>query len=49
MSFRVPTIDVSVADLAVRLAKSAACERIKAAIMGESEGNLKDILGLHRG
>lgn len=47
MSFRVPTVDVSVADLAVRLAKSAACEQIKAAIKGESEGNLKDILGLH--
>lgn len=45
MSFRVPIVDVSVADLTVRLAKNAACEQVKAAIKGESKGNLKGILG----
>ncbi|KAI5435872.1 hypothetical protein KIW84_022340 [Lathyrus oleraceus] len=44
-SFRVPTVDVSVVDLTVRLAKNATCEQIKAAIKKESEGNLKGILG----
>lgn len=32
MSFRVPTVDVSVVDLTVRLAKNATYEQIKAAI-----------------
>lgn len=32
MSFRVPTVDVSVVDLTVRLAKEATYEEIKAAI-----------------
>ncbi|KAI5404695.1 hypothetical protein KIW84_051744 [Lathyrus oleraceus] len=45
MSFRVPTVDVSVVDLTVRLAKNATYEQIKAAIKEESEGNLKGILG----
>ncbi|GAB4840562.1 Glyceraldehyde-3-phosphate dehydrogenase gapc2, cytosolic [Ancistrocladus abbreviatus] len=45
MSFRVPTIDVSVVDLTVRLEKSATYEEIKAVIKEESEGNLKGILG----
>ncbi|KZV24852.1 glyceraldehyde-3-phosphate dehydrogenase, cytosolic-like [Dorcoceras hygrometricum] len=45
MSFRVPTVDVSVVDLTVRLAKEATYEQIKAAIKEESEGNLKGILG----
>jgi len=45
MAFRVPTVDVSVVDLTVRLAKPATYEQIKAAIKEESEGNLKGILG----
>ncbi|PON64775.1 Glyceraldehyde/Erythrose phosphate dehydrogenase family, partial [Parasponia andersonii] len=45
MSFRVPTIDVSVVDLTVRLEKAATYEEIKQAIKEESEGKLKGILG----
>ncbi|CAI8588724.1 unnamed protein product [Vicia faba] len=45
MSFRVPTVDVSVVDLTVRLAKNVTYEQIKAAIKEESEGKLKGILG----
>ncbi|XP_050936090.1 glyceraldehyde-3-phosphate dehydrogenase, cytosolic isoform X3 [Cucumis melo] len=45
MAFRVPTVDVSVVDLTVRLEKPASYEDIKAAIKEESEGNLKGILG----
>ncbi|VAI46670.1 unnamed protein product [Triticum turgidum subsp. durum] len=45
MAFRVPTVDVSVVDLTVRLAKPATYDQIKAAIKEESEGNLKGILG----
>ncbi|MDR1522861.1 MAG: type I glyceraldehyde-3-phosphate dehydrogenase [Endomicrobium sp.] len=45
MSFRVPTIDVSVVDLTVNLAKPASYEDIKSVIKSESEGNLKGILG----
>ncbi|KAL2539609.1 Glyceraldehyde-3-phosphate dehydrogenase GAPC1 [Abeliophyllum distichum] len=45
MAFRVPTVDVSVVDLTVRLEKAATYEEIKAAIKEESEGNLKGILG----
>ncbi|KAF5746496.1 hypothetical protein HS088_TW06G00667 [Tripterygium wilfordii] len=45
MSFRVPTVDVSVVDLTVRLEKEATYEEIKAVIKAESEGNLKGILG----
>lgn len=45
MSFRVPTVNVSVVDLTVRLAKNATYEQIKVAIKEESEGNLKGILG----
>ncbi|XP_074375869.1 glyceraldehyde-3-phosphate dehydrogenase, cytosolic-like [Apium graveolens] len=45
MSFRVPTVDVSVVDLTVRLEKKATYDKIKAAIKEESEGNLKGILG----
>ncbi|XP_039068830.1 glyceraldehyde-3-phosphate dehydrogenase 2, cytosolic-like [Hibiscus syriacus] len=45
MSFRVPTVDVSVVDLTVRLEKSASYDEIKAAIKAESEGKLKGILG----
>ncbi|OWM74030.1 glyceraldehyde-3-phosphate dehydrogenase, cytosolic-like [Punica granatum] len=45
MAFRVPTVDVSVVDLTVRLEKSASYDEIKAAIKAESEGSLKGILG----
>jgi len=45
MAFRVPTPDVSVVDLTVRLEKSATYDEIKAAIKEESEGKLKGILG----
>ncbi|THU55561.1 hypothetical protein C4D60_Mb11t07870 [Musa balbisiana] len=45
MAFRVPTVDVSVVDLTVRLEKEATYEEIKAAIKEESEGKLKGILG----
>jgi glyceraldehyde 3-phosphate dehydrogenase len=45
MSFRVPTVDVSVVDLTVRLEKEATYDQIKAAIKEESEGKLKGILG----
>ncbi|KAI5664935.1 hypothetical protein M9H77_24258 [Catharanthus roseus] len=45
MAFRVPTVDVSVVDLTVRLEKEATYDEIKAAIKAESEGNMKGILG----
>lgn len=45
MSFRVPTIDVSVVDLTCRLEKSATYEEIKAAVKAASENELKGILG----
>ncbi|URE08259.1 hypothetical protein MUK42_24360 [Musa troglodytarum] len=45
MAFRVPTVDVSVVDLTVRLEKAATYEEIKAALKAESEGKLKGILG----
>ncbi|PNX74467.1 glyceraldehyde-3-phosphate dehydrogenase cytosolic-like, partial [Trifolium pratense] len=45
MSFRVPTVDVSVVDLTVRLEKGASYDEIKAAIKQASEGELKGILG----
>ncbi|KAK2971361.1 hypothetical protein RJ640_030327 [Escallonia rubra] len=45
MAFRVPTVDVSVVDLTVRLEKAASYADIKAAIKEESEGKLKGILG----
>ncbi|XP_022133962.1 glyceraldehyde-3-phosphate dehydrogenase [Momordica charantia] len=45
MAFRVPTVDVSVVDLTVRLEKKATYDDIKAAIKEESEGKLKGILG----
>jgi len=44
MAFRVPTADVSVVDLTVRLAKPAKYDDIKAAIKKASEGELKGIL-----
>lgn len=45
MAFRVPTADVSVVDLTVRLEKSATYEEIKAALKSASENELKGILG----
>ena len=45
MSFRVPTLDVSVVDLTVNLAKPATCAEICEAIKKASEGELKGILG----
>lgn len=45
MSFRVPTIDVSVVDLTCRLEKGASYEEIKAAVKKASENELKGILG----
>jgi len=45
MSFRVPTVDVSVVDLTCRLDKPATYVEIKAAMKKASEGELKGILG----
>ena len=45
MSFRVPTLDVSVVDLTCTLAKEATYEEICAAMKEASEGELKGILG----
>ncbi|MDR2655778.1 MAG: type I glyceraldehyde-3-phosphate dehydrogenase [Oscillospiraceae bacterium] len=45
MSFRVPTLDVSVVDLTVRLAKPATYKEICAKLKEASEGDLKGILG----
>lgn len=45
MSLRVPTVDVSVVDLTVRLKKSATYEEISEAIKAASNGELKGILG----
>ncbi|MBP3285098.1 MAG: type I glyceraldehyde-3-phosphate dehydrogenase [Clostridia bacterium] len=45
MSFRVPTLDVSVVDLTVNLAKPTTYDEIKAAVKKASENELKGILG----
>lgn len=45
MAFRVPTIDVSVVDLTVRLAKPATYAQIKEVVKKASENELKGILG----
>lgn len=45
MSFRVPTINVSVVDLTCRIEKSATYEDIKAAMKTASETTLKGVLG----
>lgn len=45
MSFRVPTIDVSVVDLTCVLEKSVSYDDIKAAIKKAADGELKGILG----
>ncbi|MCL2406318.1 MAG: type I glyceraldehyde-3-phosphate dehydrogenase [Defluviitaleaceae bacterium] len=44
MSFRVPTINVSVVDLTCKLAKPATYDEIKATIKASAEGELKGIL-----
>jgi len=45
MAFRVPTPDVSVVDLTVRLAKETSYTEICAAMKAASEGELKGVLG----
>lgn len=45
MAFRVPTADVSVVDLTVRLEKETSYEEIKKVFKEASEGSLKGILG----
>lgn len=45
MSFRVPTTNVSVVDLTVRLKSDASYEQICKKMKEESEGNMKGILG----
>nr|UES62894.1 glyceraldehyde-3-phosphate dehydrogenase [Cyathus bulleri] len=45
LSFRVPTLDVSVVDLVVRLEKSASYDDIKKALKEASEGEYKGIIG----
>jgi len=45
MSFRVPTLNVSVVDLTCRLEKATSYEEIKAAMKKSSETDLKGILG----
>jgi len=45
MAFRVPTSDVSVVDLTVKLNKEATYEQICAAMKKASEGELKGVLG----
>ena len=46
MSFRVPTVNVSVVDLTVNLAKETTYDEIVEAIKKASEGELKGILGV---
>ena len=45
MSFRVPTPDVSVVDLTVKLAKPTTYEDIKAVMKKASQGKYKNIIG----
>jgi len=45
MAFRVPTPDVSVVDLTVRIEKGAKMDDIVAAIKAEADGGMKGILG----
>lgn len=45
MSFRVPTLDVSVVDLTCRLEKATTYEEIKAAIKAAADGEMKGVLG----
>jgi glyceraldehyde 3-phosphate dehydrogenase len=45
MSFRVPTVDVSVVDLTVKVAKETSYEEIMAVLKKASENEMKGILG----
>ncbi len=45
MSFRVPTVDVSVVDLTVKLAKETNYDEIKKVMREAAEGDLKGIIG----
>ncbi|CCH59589.1 hypothetical protein TBLA_0B07730 [Henningerozyma blattae CBS 6284] len=45
MAFRVPTVDVSVVDLTVKLEKATTYDEIKKAIKTASEGKMKGVLG----
>jgi len=45
MAFRVPTPDVSVVDLTVRLERAASYDQIKLAMKEASEGDLRGVLG----
>ena len=45
MAFRVPTADVSVVDLTVRLEKPATYDEVKAAMKAASEGSMKNVMG----
>ena len=45
MAFRVPTMDVSVVDLTVKLEKATSYEAIKTAMKSASENEMKGILG----
>jgi len=45
MSFRVPTLDVSVVDLTCRLEKATTYDEIKATVKAAADGELKGILG----
>merc|ERR1712154_137294 len=45
MSFRVPTVDVSVVDLTVRIEKSASYKEVCNAIKQASEGEYKGVMG----
>lgn len=45
MSFRVPTVDVSVVDLTVRLKKETTYDDIKATVKKYALGKLKDVVG----
>jgi len=45
MAFRVPTLNVSVVDLTVRLEKGTTYEEIKAAVKRASENEMKGVLG----
>ncbi|EDP96309.1 type I glyceraldehyde-3-phosphate dehydrogenase [Kordia algicida OT-1] len=45
MAFRVPTVDVSVVDLTVRLEKETSYEEIKKVFKAASEGDMKGVLG----
>ena len=45
MAFRVPTVDVSVVDLTVKLEKEATYDQIKKAVKAAAEGPMKGVLG----